>query len=198
MNLRKKASKFFRSNGASSSSVAPSMSNAQRARGPPPMPAMPAISELRIAAPTPPKIQKAPKPPVQVALITNEMIRELRELIRYRYALDCKIWSVGRKVKWYQRDTIEADMRRSDAALATIRSTLDGWDRREYFATIDEYKKFKDIKNRIVDSRTRNWSENPPWAKQDPEPDDGLHEKDGRAVHPSYRSSLNGRYSNGF
>jgi hypothetical protein len=162
------------------------------------MPAMPAISELRIAAPAPPKIQKAPKPPVQVTLITNEMIRELRELIRYRYALDCKIWSVGRKVKWYQRDTIEADMRRSDAALATIRSTLDGWDRREYFATIDEYKKFKDIKNRIVDSRTRNWTDNPPWAKQDPEPDDGLHEKDGRAVHPSQRSSMLGRYSNGF
>lgn len=86
-------------------------------------------------------------------------------------------------------------MRRSDAALATIISTLDGWDRRDYFATMDEYNKFKDIKNRIVDAQTRQWSNNPPWAKAEPELADGLHEKDGRAVQPHYHASMNGRYT---
>ena len=103
MNLRKRASKFFRSNGTPSSSVVPPMPHAQHARGPPPMAVMPAINELRIPASAPPKIQKAPKPPVQVALITNEMIRELRELIRYRYALDCKIWYDFPDTKWVHR-----------------------------------------------------------------------------------------------
>lgn len=177
------------------SSVSTAQPSFQRGRAPPPMPAMPNISELRIAPVAPPKIQKTPKPPVQVTLVTNENIRELRELIRYRYALDCKIWSLGRKVKWYQRDTIETDMRRSDAALATIIDTLDRWDRREYFATMDEYNKFKDIKNRIVDAQTRKWSDNPPWAKVEPELADGRHEMDGRAVQPPYRAPMNGRYT---
>ncbi|KAF2827328.1 hypothetical protein CC86DRAFT_209578 [Ophiobolus disseminans] len=194
MSLRKMKSKFFSRSNAPPSSMVSSTSNSQNARGHPPMPAT--RERLRISAIAPPKIQKSQKQPPQVALITNEMIRELRELIRYRYALDCKIWDLGWKVRWYQRDTVEADMRRSDAALENIRSTLEGWDKEQYFATKDEYAKFKEIKIRIFQSQTRKWSEEPPWVKSDSEQGDGLHGRDGRP-HPSLRSSMNGRYSNG-
>jgi hypothetical protein len=70
-------------------------------------------------------------------------------------------------------------MRQSDAALTTIRSTLDGWDRQEYFESLEQYKRFKQIRNRIVDARTRTWAEHPPWVKEDTETYNGIHEKDG-------------------
>jgi hypothetical protein len=111
------------------------------------------------------KVQKAPtKAPT---LVTSEMIRELRELIRYRYALDCKIWDIGRRVKWFQQDTVLIDMHRADAALVTIRATLEDWDRREYFATVEEYNKFKEISKRILNANTRTWATHPPWAEDD-------------------------------
>ncbi|KAH8727123.1 hypothetical protein GQ44DRAFT_704550 [Phaeosphaeriaceae sp. PMI808] len=185
MGLKKMKSKFFGSS-SSSSTVSSKSSTSQRSSGPPPMPAMPtmpAISGLHIPPPAQRTAQKVQKQPIQVTYVTNENIRELRELIRYRYALDCKIWSVGRKVKWYQRDTVEADMRRSDAALTTIRITLGGWDRPEFFASMEQYKRFKEIKNRIVEAETRNWDANPPWAKEEAEPRISVHEKDGRPIH---------------
>jgi hypothetical protein len=81
-------------------------------------------------------------------------------------------------------------MRQSDAALTTIRSTLDGWDRQEYFESLEQYKRFKQIRNRIVDARTRTWAEHPPWVKEDTETYNGIHEKDGKAVPYVHRVSV--------
>jgi hypothetical protein len=135
---------------------------------------------MHIAPPPQGQLRKTPqKTQEQVAYVTAENLRELRGLIRYRYALDCEIWS-GRKLKWYQRDTVETKMAQADAALEAIHKTLDGWDRPEYFATSEEYNRFREIKRRVVDAETRDWKTNPPWA---PEHSRGVHEKDGRQVH---------------
>ncbi|KAH7095166.1 hypothetical protein FB567DRAFT_586494 [Paraphoma chrysanthemicola] len=200
MGLRKRASVFF---GSKPPNNVPSVPNLmpQRGNGPPPVPALPTappVSALRIAAPPQRHVQKVQKPAIQVTRVTNENIRELRELIRYRYALDCKIWSVGKKVKWYQRDTVEADMRRADAALAKIRNTLDGWDRQEFFETMEQYKRFKEIKNRIENAQARNWEQNPPWIKEEVEVHNGVHEKDGRAIHYARRVSTAQGYANDY
>jgi hypothetical protein len=184
---------------ASSSSTQMTPSGFRNNSGPPPMPPMPAMtpnSGIRIEPAAPRPTKKVQKAPVQVTHVTNEMIRELRELIRYRYALDCKIWDIGRKVKWFQRETVLIDMQRSDAALVTIRTTLEGWDRREYFATLEEYNRFKEIRNRILDANTRTWAKNPPWKQDEVETNNGPQEKDGRPIQ-YIRVSMAQPYSNG-
>ncbi|KAJ4365714.1 hypothetical protein N0V83_008334 [Neocucurbitaria cava] len=116
-------------------------------------------------------------------------IRELRDLIRYRYALDVEIWGM-RDVKWYQRDTLRTKMTRADAALATIKSTLENWDRAEFFQTDGEYRRFREIKRRIVDGDKRNWTANPPWERGEIDPRMGPHEKDGRPIQYDIRVSM--------
>lgn len=97
--------------------------------------------------------------------VTNAMVRELRELIRYRYELDCKIWD-RRAVKVFMRDSVEADMSKADAAMVAIKKILESWDRPEKFSTREEYQKFTEIKARITRSEIRNWTSNPPWSEE--------------------------------
>jgi hypothetical protein len=195
--LKKMKSRFFGAGSAPPPATAtPNLSSNSRkgVGGPPPMPASRA---LRIEAPVQRHIQK-PQPqkrPIPVSYVTNAMIRELRELIRYRYALDCKIWSIGKKVKSYQRDTVEADMRRSDAALSTIKGILNSWDRQEYFATQEQFERFREIKDRILRANTRTWATHPPWIKHDPAAQFGVYEKDGRPIHYIPRSSMSSHLS---
>lgn len=89
-------------------------------------------------------------------------MRNLRELIRRRYALDLEIWN-KRKVRNRDRPKVEEMMVRADALLAQIRATVDSMDSREYFTTDDDYKKFKQIKIRIMAGGKRTWENNPPW-----------------------------------
>jgi hypothetical protein len=191
--LKRAKSRVFGSSVSSPSSAHVAPMNFRNSSGPPPMPPMPTIaatSGVRIEPAAPRPTKKVQKAPIQVTHVTNEMIRELRELIRYRYALDCKIWEIGTKVRWYQRDTVLIDMQRSDAALVTIRTTLEGWDRREYFATVEEYNRFKEIRNRILNANTRTWATNPPWKKDEPEVNNGPQEKDGRPIQYIGRVSM--------
>jgi hypothetical protein len=104
------------------------------------------------------------KPPETTHHITAEDIRELRGMIRYRYGLDIEIWK-QRDLKGHMRDNLKENMRRSDAALLTIRKTLQDWDRREFFATEEEYRKFQEIKHRLMTGNKMNWEKNKPWER---------------------------------
>ncbi|KAF2267876.1 hypothetical protein CC78DRAFT_31450 [Lojkania enalia] len=96
--------------------------------------------------------------------ITPEEIRELRDLIRHRYALDVEIWSL-RDVKTYQRDVVLDRMRKSDAALGKIRTTVMSWDRPEYFQSEREYQKLQEIRVRVLEGGKREWGRHPPWEE---------------------------------
>ncbi|KAF2249312.1 hypothetical protein BU26DRAFT_519430 [Trematosphaeria pertusa] len=97
-------------------------------------------------------------------LIQPAELRQLRELIRCRYALDVEIWS-DRNVKFYQRDRAIENMRKSMAALARIQRTVEAWDKRDFFASDDEYMKFRELKRRVLEEGKRDWASHPPWEK---------------------------------
>ncbi|CAG5148127.1 uncharacterized protein ALTATR162_LOCUS2154 [Alternaria atra] len=104
-------------------------------------------------------LQRTPEP---AQLVTAENIRELRERIRYRYSLDVEILK-QRNVKKYMRGNLEENMRKSVAALADIQKMVEGWDRREFFATELEYRKFQDIRQRLLTGTKIDWEKNKPW-----------------------------------
>jgi hypothetical protein len=133
-------------------------------------PPLPPLSEVHAPSPQAIQQQQQPhrrvfqKPPEPTHHITAENIRELREMIRYRYGLDIEIWK-QRDLKGHMRDNLKENMRRSDAALLAIRKTLQDWDRREFFATEEEYQKFREIKHRLMTGNKMNWEENKPWEQ---------------------------------
>jgi hypothetical protein len=129
-------------------------------------------------------LKPSPRPPPPVQRITAEQIRELREHIRHRYALDIEIWR-QRNVKEYKRKKLIENMRRSDAALEVIRRTLQDWDRREYFASDLKHQKFAEIKDRLLNGVKANWAKHPPWdlAQKGGNPYLGPGEKYGRPVN---------------
>lgn len=201
MVLQRMKSKFFKngssassSHSSSSSSAAsfpsstssaasfPALSRPKPVSNRPPLPPIQANVMLHVTPPDPRQTQKIHKSAgvQQVAYVTAEDIRDLRDLMRYRYALDGEIWEVGKIAKSYQRDTVIVKMKQADAAMAKIRTTLDGWDRPEFFETVGTYDRFREIKNRILEANPRNWETNPPWAK--PDTSRGIHEKDGRPI----------------
>ena len=106
---------------------------------------------IPVQRPRVPIQRPAPKPPAPKR-VTAERMRELRGLIRYRYALDIDIWS-KRNLKRFQRDTVVADMAKSDAALVQIRRLLEDWDNSEYFEKPEEHKKIPRDQNEIDDRR---------------------------------------------
>lgn len=139
-------------------------------------------SQCHLPQRPPPK--STPRPP-PVHQITAEHIRELRELIRNRYALDIEIWR-QRNVREVKRPKVIANMRRSDAVLKVVRKALQDWDRREFFVSDLEHQKFVDIKDRVANGAKADWAKHPPWqiAQKDGNPYLGTREK--------YGSSLNG------
>lgn len=94
--------------------------------------------------------------------ITPEEVRELRELIRKRYALDVEIWRL-KDVKSFQRDYVREKMWRSDAALRRIQDTVESWNHRNYFRTDRDWNKFQNIRDRVMENGKREWSNHPPW-----------------------------------
>src|SRR5438309_778197 len=97
---------------------------------PPPLPSLAEVQGPPVS--TVLQHQHLPKQQESAHYITAENIRELRELIRHKYALDIEIWK-QRDVKEYSRDHCNENMRKSDAALITIKRTVQDWDRKEYF-----------------------------------------------------------------
>lgn len=155
-----------------------------------PQPIRPISSFIDEPAPEPvqqPKVLQ--RQPERVTYVTAENIRELRELIRYRYTLDVEIWE-KRNVKRFQQYLIKPKMTRADAALATIIATLENWNRQEFFKTREEYERFCEIKRRIDEGDKRNWTKNPPWEETPIDPQAGPHEKDGRPIQYDVRVSV--------
>jgi hypothetical protein len=143
-------------------------------------------SNPSISSPPPP-VQRPPvkllKPAPQKPRITPEEIRKLRDLIRYRYALDIQIWEKRGNTE-YQRRVVNEKMKRADAALADIRRYLTDWDNAEYFERPEEYQKFQEIKRRIETGNKRNWRDQPPWLRIEngSDPFQGPFEKDSQPL----------------
>ncbi|KAL1595570.1 hypothetical protein SLS59_008208 [Nothophoma quercina] len=173
--LRKSISGFFRNTKPPTDDLPPPLPTT-------PLPSLVAETQRLSFVETPPKPSKpAVKPTRPAQLITPEMLRELRETIRLRYALDIEIWR-QRDAKPFARDRLKENMKRSEAALERIRKTLTAWDREEYFKTPQEHAKFQEIKRRLMEGEKANWTQKPPWefAYHGGNPYDGRMEADGR------------------
>ncbi|KAF2650704.1 hypothetical protein K491DRAFT_697044 [Lophiostoma macrostomum CBS 122681] len=94
--------------------------------------------------------------------VTAEELRELRELIRHKYKLDVYIWG-KRNVKEFSRPEVEEKMRQADAALDAIQNRVEGWDKNELFGSDTEYRKFVEVKRRVMDEGKARWMDTPPW-----------------------------------
>lgn len=92
-------------------------------------------------------------------------VRELSELIRTRYMLDIKIWN-KRYCHTEDRPLIEGFMRRADAALLRIRSTVEAWDNAEAWKFPADWRRLKDIRAKLDADGKRMWAEHPPWEDQ--------------------------------
>jgi len=103
-----------------------------------------------------------PRARIKNQLATKEELRDLRELIRYRYALDVEIWNL-RDVQEYNREVVREKMKKSTAALHKIRRIVDSLDNRSYFSSDVEHEKLKQIKSRILLAGKRDWDRHPPW-----------------------------------
>ncbi|KAF3050007.1 hypothetical protein E8E11_009842 [Didymella keratinophila] len=144
---------------------------------------------IPVERPKAPRHRPAPKPPAPIR-ITAESMRKLRGLIRDRYALDIDIWS-KRNLKRFQRDTVMADMVKSDAALVRIRRLLEDWDNSQYFERPEQHAKFREIKGRLMTGEKRLWASQPPWMQSQlgGDPHLGPFEADGQQRHVSHRYS---------
>jgi len=94
--------------------------------------------------------------------ITSEELRDFRELLRQKYSLDFLIWR-ERDVPEWDRDLVEENMVKADAAMQKIRRTVEAWDDPDFFASAEDYNKMQVIKKRIEESSPRDWTECPPW-----------------------------------
>jgi len=104
-------------------------------------------------------VERTPDP---LRSVTAENIRELRERIRYRYCLDVKILK-QRNAKPFVRGNLEENMREAVAVLADIQNIVQGWDRRDFFASDLEYRKFQDIRNSLLAGTKIDWGKSKPW-----------------------------------
>ena len=113
----------------------------------------------------PGKLSDGDRPPARAKgeKVTSEELRNLRELIRQRYSLDLKIWSL-RKVGSHNQKIVEVDMKRADAMLLSIKALVLSMDSRDYFNTDVEYQTFKQVKARVMADGKAEWIENPPWG----------------------------------
>ena len=94
--------------------------------------------------------------------ISTEEIRELRELIRQRYALDLRLWS-HRTVNTHNEEPIMKKARQADALMLKIRAIVTSMDKRKYFETDEEWRVFAEIRNAVMEDGKREWVKNPPW-----------------------------------
>lgn len=97
--------------------------------------------------------------------MTNpETLRELRELIRTRYELDVKIWSL-RKVRKPDRPMIEEDMERADAVMAEIMEIIRAWEGSEAWWSKNEWEQVEQIIDKLNADGKRSWMGNAPWEE---------------------------------
>jgi len=98
--------------------------------------------------------------------VTSEELRDLRELIRHRYALDVEIWNL-RDAQRHDRNIIHDKIRKSKAALAKIIRVVESLDDRSYFSSDAEHAKLQQIKSRVMEEGKRDWEMHPPWQDAD-------------------------------
>lgn len=103
----------------------------------------------------------SPKPLAPGGKVKAVEIRDLGELIRKRYELDVEIWNL-RDVAVHDRIVVLDKMHRSDAVMKKIYATIDAWDGPEAFDARD-WRKFQEIKYRVMAGGQRTWTNNPPW-----------------------------------
>jgi hypothetical protein len=94
--------------------------------------------------------------------VKAEELKDLRELIRRRYALDIEIWEF-RDVLPADRQVVLPKLVQADALLAKIRRILVFMDRKDIFENENQYKTFCDIKDRMLAPGKRVWTKQPPW-----------------------------------
>ena len=124
-------------------------------------PATPSIAPTRVTSALQSRLQRKEKPK-----LTTSDLRELRELIRYRYMLDVEIWDQRHAPEWMREKPAE-QMIQADAALVKLKQMVNGWDKRSNFSTDEEYEKFKEIRVAILAKGKRNWKKEPPWGTED-------------------------------
>jgi len=91
-----------------------------------------------------------------------ENLRELRELIREKYALDVHIWN-NRRVRKPVRPEIEKKMEKADAILKQIHEIVRSWEPSDQWDT-GEWELAVEIREKLLEGGKRKWSENPPWT----------------------------------
>jgi hypothetical protein len=134
--------------------------NSQESRGP------------RLIRLDPPPVTKPP--PVQTDApnhrapgqkVTKEELRDLRELMRKKYALDGEIWLL-KDVKPRDYPIVEVKMRMADATLQRIREIVDSFDSPEFFEWQADYWKLREIKSRMAEPGKKEcWMNEPPWKE---------------------------------
>jgi len=122
----------------------------------------PATQQARQSAVPPGDI---PKPLMPGTTVQPEDIRNLRELIRKRYALDVEIWDL-RHVGRQDRKIVQDKMDRSDATLQKIYRMVCAWDNPNAFESQNDWATLQEIKTRIEEGGKRFWATNPPWDEQ--------------------------------
>lgn len=100
----------------------------------------------------------------RLRMTNTETLRELRELIRTRYELDVKIWSL-RKVRKPDRPIIEEDMERADAVMAEIMEIIRAWEGSENWWTKNEWEQVEQIIDKMNADGKRRWVGSPPWEE---------------------------------
>jgi hypothetical protein len=101
----------------------------------------------------------------RMRMASPNSLRELRELIRTRYALDVEIWDL-RMVRRPDRPIVEEMMEKSDSALLEIKKIIQAWDGTEGNWTVREWEQVQEIRRRILTSGKREWATNPPWEEE--------------------------------
>ena len=93
-----------------------------------------------------------------------ETLRDLRELIRNRYELDVKIWSMWHTRK-PNRPYVQKDMDKADVIMEEILCLINAWGNTRDTArwSKEEWEKVEIIRTKIREGGYRTWANNPPW-----------------------------------
>jgi hypothetical protein len=107
------------------------------------------------------KQERQQKKQARLGASTSEAIRDLRHQIKERYQLDCLIWSM-KGARAGDQPVGEGLMERADAILDEIEQRVDSW--REEDWTTEEWKKAREIRERVKKGGKRRWKNDPPWS----------------------------------
>jgi hypothetical protein len=91
-------------------------------------------------------------------------LRDLKELIRRRYALDVEIWEM-RDVYECGRPKVREKMAKADATLKQIHNIVLEMNNPDLFEDPKDYKKLQTIKDMLDKPGKQDWANNPPWVE---------------------------------